>query len=107
MPEPLLRVERVSKRFGGLLAVDDGSLAVAAGGITALIGPNGAGKTTLFSLVSGFLAPSRGHIFHRRTDITPTPPPRLAPRGIARTFQTVQPVAGPRGRANIRAGAPP
>ncbi len=65
MAEPPLRVERVFKRFGGLLAVDDVSLAVEAGRITALIGPNGAGKTTLFSIISGFLPPSEGRILHR------------------------------------------
>ena len=59
MAEPLLRVENVSKRFGGLLAVDQASLTAEAGRITALIGPNGAGKTTLFSIITGFLPPSR------------------------------------------------
>ena len=105
MTEPLLRVERVSKRFGGLLAVDDASFAVAAGGITALIGPNGAGKTTLFSIISGFLAPSRGRIFHRGADITRMPPYLLARRGIVRTFQTVQPFAGLSVHENIAVGA--
>src|SRR5215510_5850097 len=70
MAEPLLRLERVGKRFGGLLAVDDVSLAIEAGHITALIGPNGAGKTTLFSIISGFQPPSAGRIFHRGADIT-------------------------------------
>ena len=60
MAEPLLAVERVSKRFGGLLALDAASLAAPAGRITGLIGPNGAGKTTLFAIISGFLRPSRG-----------------------------------------------
>src|SRR5262245_580936 len=94
MAEPLVRIERVSKRFGGLLAVDGASLAVEAGRITALIGPNGAGKTTLFSIISGFLTPSEGRIFHRDTDITGISPHLLARRGIARTFQIVQPFAG-------------
>ena len=105
MAEPLLRVERVFKRFGGLLAVDDVSLAVEAGRITALIGPNGAGKTTLFSIISGFLQPSSGRIFHRGTDITGMPPHLLARRGIARTFQTVQPFAGLTVHENIAIGA--
>ncbi len=105
MAEPLLRVERVFKRFGGLLAVDDASLAVEAGRITALIGPNGAGKTTLFSIISGFLQPSSGRIFHRGTDITGMPPHLLARRGIARTFQTVQPFAGLTVHENIAIGA--
>ena len=59
MAEPLLRVENVSKRFGGLLAVDQASLTAERGRITALIGPNGAGKTTLFSIIAGFLKPAR------------------------------------------------
>jgi branched-chain amino acid transport system ATP-binding protein len=105
MAEPLLRVEGVSKRFGGLLAVDNASFVVEPGRITALIGPNGAGKTTLFSIISGFLVPSAGRIFHRGTDITGTPPHLLARRGIARTFQIVQPFAGLSVHENIAIGA--
>jgi branched-chain amino acid transport system ATP-binding protein len=105
MAEPLLRVERVFKRFGGLLAVDNASFVVEPGRITALIGPNGAGKTTLFSIISGFLAPSAGRIFHRGTDITGMPPHLLARRGIARTFQIVQPFAGLTVHENIAIGA--
>ena len=93
MAEPLLRVERVFKRFGGLLAVDNVSFVVEPDRITALIGPNGAGKTTLFS------------IFHRGTDITGMPPHLLARRGIARTFQIVQPFAGLTVHENIAIGA--
>jgi branched-chain amino acid transport system ATP-binding protein len=104
MAEPLLRVEQVSKRFGGLLAVDKASFAVAAGRITALIGPNGAGKTTLFSIISGFLAPDGGRIIYDGADITGEPPYRLARRGIARTFQIVQPFAGLPVRENIAIG---
>src|SRR5439155_658204 len=92
MAEPLLCLQHVCKRFGGLLAVDHVSLAVEVGRITALIGPNGAGKTTLFSIISGFLAPSEGRIFHRGTDITGMPPHLLARRGIARTFHVMQAV---------------
>jgi branched-chain amino acid transport system ATP-binding protein len=103
--EPLLRVERVFKRFGGLLAVDNVSLAVEAGRITALIGPNGAGKTTLFSIISGFLPPSEGRIFHRGTDITGMPAYLVARRGIVRTFQIVQPFAGLTVHENIAIGA--
>jgi branched-chain amino acid transport system ATP-binding protein len=105
MAEPLLRVERVFKRFGGLLAVDNVSLAVEAGRITALIGPNGAGKTTLFSIISGFLPPSEGRIFHRGDDITGMPPHLVARRGIVRTFQIVQPFAGLTVHENIAIGA--
>ena len=105
MAEPLLRVERVFKRFGGLLAVDDVSLAVEAGRITALIGPNGAGKTTLFSIISGFLPPSEGRILYRGADITGMPPHLVARRGIVRTFQIVQPFAGLTVHENIAIGA--
>jgi branched-chain amino acid transport system ATP-binding protein len=105
MAEPLLRVQRVFKRFGGLLAVDDASLAVEAGRITALIGPNGAGKTTLFSVISGFLAPSEGRIFYRGADVTGLPPHLLARRGIVRTFQIVQPFADLTVHENIAIGA--
>jgi branched-chain amino acid transport system ATP-binding protein len=98
MAEPLLRIDRVCKRFGGLLAVDNASLAVEAGRITALIGPNGAGKTTLFSIISGFLPPSEGRI-------TGVPPHLLARRGIVRTFQIAQPFAGLTVHENITIGA--
>jgi branched-chain amino acid transport system ATP-binding protein len=105
MAEALLRVEQVSKRFGGLLAVDQASLTADAGRITALIGPNGAGKTTLFAIVTGFLPPSGGLIPYDGLDITGEPPHRLARRGIARTFQIVQPFAGLTVRENIAVGA--
>ncbi len=105
MAEALLRVEGVSKRFGGLLAVDDASFTAEVGRITALIGPNGAGKTTLFSIISGFLVPSAGRIRYAQSDITGTAPHKLARRGIARTFQIVQPFAGLTVRENIAVGA--
>ena len=105
MVEPLLRLERVRKRFDGLLAVDNASFAVEAGRITALIGPNGAGKTTLFSIISGFLKPSEGRIFHRGVEITGVPPHLLARRGIVRTFQVAQPFAGLTVHENIAIGA--
>jgi len=105
MPEPLLAVDRVTHRFGGLLAVNAASLSAQEGRITALIGPNGAGKTTLFSIISGFLKPSDGSIRYRGENITGEPPHRLARMGIARTFQIVQPFAGLSVRENILVGA--
>ena len=105
MAEPLLRVDAVSKRFGGLLAVDQASFTADAGRITALIGPNGAGKTTLFAIVTGFLRPSAGRIIYAGGDITGDPPHRLARRGIARTFQIVQPFAGLTVHENIAVGS--
>jgi branched-chain amino acid transport system ATP-binding protein len=105
MAEPLLRVDAVSKRFGGLRALDRASFTAVAGRITALIGPNGAGKTTLFAIISGFLPPSEGRIVYDGADITGLPPHRLARRGIARTFQIVQPFVGLTVRENIAVGA--
>jgi branched-chain amino acid transport system ATP-binding protein len=103
--EPLLRVERVSKRFGGLLALDGASFAAEHGRITALIGPNGAGKTTLFSIIAGYLPLSTGLILYDGVKITGEPPYRLARRGIARTFQIAQPFMGLTVRENIAVGA--
>jgi branched-chain amino acid transport system ATP-binding protein len=101
----MLRVENVSRRFGGLLAVNQASFAANAGCITALIGPNGAGKTTLFSIISGFLKPGDGRIAYEGTDITGEPPHKLARRGIARTFQIAQPFAGLTVQENIAVGS--
>jgi branched-chain amino acid transport system ATP-binding protein len=101
----MLRVENVSQRFGGLLAVSDVSLGVERGSITGLIGPNGAGKTTLFAIVSGFLAPSAGRILFEDRNVTGAPPHERARLGIARTFQIVQPFAGLTVAENITVGA--
>ena len=101
----MLRVEGVAKRFGGLLAVSDASLHVAEGSITGLIGPNGAGKTTLFAIVSGFIAPTAGRVLFEGQDLTREAPHVRARRGIARTFQIVQPFAGLSVRENIAVGA--
>jgi branched-chain amino acid transport system ATP-binding protein len=103
--DPLLTVDRVTRRFGGLVAVNAATLAVPTGSITAVIGPNGAGKTTLFSIISGFLKPSAGSVHYAGEDITGEPAHRLARRGIARTFQVVQPFAGLSVRDNILVGA--
>jgi len=105
MAEPLLSVERVTRRFGGLLAVNAASLTVTEGRITALIGPNGAGKTTLFSIISGFIKPNGGAVRYAGIEITGEPAHRLARRGIARTFQIVQPFVGLSVRENILVGA--
>lgn len=105
MAETFLQVDNVSKRFGGLLAVNEASFGVARGRITALIGPNGAGKTTLFSIIAGFLSPDSGRILYEGVDIGGEPPHRLARRGIARTFQIVQPFAGLTVLENIAIGA--
>jgi branched-chain amino acid transport system ATP-binding protein len=105
MSAALLSVERISKRFGGLLAVDEASLSASAGVVTGLIGPNGAGKTTLFSLISGFEKPSAGKVFFAGRNTTGLAPHDLAKAGIARTFQIVQPFGGLSVGDNIAVGA--
>jgi branched-chain amino acid transport system ATP-binding protein len=82
-----LSLERVSRRFGGLMAVDDVSLTIRGGERHAVIGPNGAGKTTLFNLVSGELACSAGQVIFAGQDVTRLKPHERAALGMARTFQ--------------------
>jgi ABC-type branched-chain amino acid transport systems, ATPase component len=101
----MLAVESLSKRFGGLLAVNRASLAVPQGAIIGLIGPNGAGKTTLFSMISGFVPPTEGRVRFEGADITGEEPHKRAQRGIGRTFQIVQPFAGLTVCENIAVGA--
>jgi branched-chain amino acid transport system permease protein len=88
--EPLLSVEGVARRFGGLLAVNDVSFELKAGEILGLIGPNGAGKSTMFNLITGVLRPDRGRISFLGVDITWRPQREIARAGIARTFQHVK-----------------
>ena len=88
---PLLEVVGLSKRFGGLQAVKDLSLAVGEGEIVALIGPNGAGKTTAFALISGFLAPDAGAVHFRGRSTLGRKPHELCALGMARTFQIMRP----------------
>jgi branched-chain amino acid transport system ATP-binding protein len=102
---PLLDVMGVSKAFGGLRAVQDVSLQVPAGSLTALIGPNGAGKTTLFALLSGFIRPDQGRVLFNGQDITGQAPHVNAALGLTRTFQIVQPFAAQTVRENIAVGA--
>ncbi|MBI3458303.1 MAG: ABC transporter ATP-binding protein [Candidatus Rokubacteria bacterium] len=90
MPQPLLEVEDVTVRFGGLAALSGVSLSVAAGEIVGLIGPNGAGKTTLFHVVTGLVRPTRGVVRFRGRPITRRAPFQISRLGIARTFQLVR-----------------
>jgi neutral amino acid transport system ATP-binding protein len=83
----LLQIDRLSKRFGGVVAVDDCTLSVAEGGITGLIGPNGSGKTTIFNLVTGFIPKDGGHVSFRDGSIDGLGPDRIYELGIGRTFQ--------------------
>ena len=86
----LLEVDKVTKRFGGLVAVNAVSFSVAEGEILGIIGPNGAGKTTLFSVISGFTPPSEGGIRFAGEDIVGVSPDKLVRRGLIRSFQVVQ-----------------
>ena len=83
----MIAIEEISKRFGGIVAVDRCSFRIETGTITGLIGPNGAGKTTLFNIVAGFLAPTGGRILLDGKDITGLAPHRRFHLGLVRTFQ--------------------
>ena len=86
----MLRVEGLTKRFGGLVAVNGVSFEVPAGQVMSIVGPNGAGKTTVFNLITGVLPPDRGEIFLSGKRITGWPPHKLAAHGIGRTFQNIR-----------------
>lgn len=86
----ILEVVGATRRFGGLVAVNDVSFSVAATGVTAVIGPNGAGKTTLFNLISGAISPSAGAVRLAGEDVTGLRPEQKAARGLVRTFQLVK-----------------
>ena len=101
----MLEVRGLTKRFGGLKAVDGLDLDVAAGSITALLGPNGAGKTTSFAMVAGFIRPDAGTVRFDGADITGWRADRIAAAGMVRTFQITQPFAGLSVAENIRVGA--
>ena len=86
----MLRVEHLTKRFGGLIAVNDVTFDVARGQVVSVVGPNGAGKTTLFNLITGIARPDDGKVTFDGRDITGTEPHRLAQMGIGRTFQNIR-----------------
>jgi len=92
--EPVLRLEKLTVAFGGLVAVDSVSFDIAPGEILGLIGPNGAGKTTVFNAVSGYNKPTRGRVSYLGQDVTGRQPYALAAMGIGRTFQIVKPFSG-------------
>jgi len=100
---PLLKLENVTKRFGGLVAVDDVSLEVKHGEIIAIVGPNGAGKTTLFNVINGVYPLDSGKI-HFEGDITNLPAFKRAPLGIGRTFQIPRPFGSASVRENVAIG---
>src|SRR5438477_716005 len=86
----LLSIRHVTRRLGGIVAIDDVSLDVQAGQIVGLIGPNGAGKTTLFNVITRLYKPDSGTLEFAGRSLLRTPPHRIVRRGIARTFQTVE-----------------
>jgi branched-chain amino acid transport system ATP-binding protein len=86
----MLDLQRLSIAFGGVRAVDEVSLSVAAGMVFSIIGPNGAGKTSLFNLISGIYPPLDGRVCLAGEDVTGLPPDHLARRGLSRTFQNLQ-----------------
>jgi branched-chain amino acid transport system ATP-binding protein len=86
----MLSVEHVTRRFGGIVAVDDVSLDVNEGEIVGMIGPNGAGKTTMFNLITRLYRPDEGEIAFEGDSLLKTPPHGIVKRGIARTFQNVE-----------------
>ncbi len=102
---PLLAVENLSKNFGGVQAVRDVSFELREGEIVGLIGPNGAGKTTLINLVTGVLPVSGGRVLYQGADVTGQRPYQAARRGLARTFQIVQPFPAMTVQENVMAGA--
>jgi len=101
----LLEVDAVTKRFGGLVAVSRFSLTVGANEIVGLIGPNGAGKTTVFHLLSGFHTPTEGAIRFKGASVVGAKPHAICRRGLARTFQIVQPFVNLSVLDNVMVGA--
>ena len=102
---PLLEVSGLGKRFGGLVAVNALDLGVSEGEIVGLIGPNGAGKTTAFHLIAGFHAPTSGTVRFKGESVMGLKPHAICRRGLARTFQIVQPFAGLSALENVMIGA--
>jgi branched-chain amino acid transport system ATP-binding protein len=102
---PILQLNAVSKSFGGIQALRQVSVALQEGQIAALIGPNGAGKTTLVNLITGVQRASAGQIMFRGQDVTTQRPFQAARRGLARTFQIVQPFPRMSVIENVAAGA--
>src|SRR6202163_660268 len=84
---PVLSIEHIAVRFGGLVAISDMNFIVNEGEVVSLIGPNGAGKTTAFNVITGFLRPSRGEVRYRGTSLKNLKPHEVTSLGLARTFQ--------------------
>jgi branched-chain amino acid transport system ATP-binding protein len=102
---PLLRCENVTKRFGGLVAVDDMTFEIAHGEMLAIVGPNGAGKTTMFNLINGVFPADEGKIWFDGVDVTDYPAYKRAHLGMGRTFQIPRPFGSATVQENIAIGA--
>ena len=88
---PLLKIQQITKTFGGIKALKDVSFDVHEGEILGIIGPNGSGKTTVVNCITGFIKKTAGRVFFRERDITNTPPHKIADMGVTRTFQIMRP----------------
>ncbi|WP_027187685.1 ABC transporter ATP-binding protein [Desulfovibrio cuneatus] len=104
-PTTSLELVNATRRFGGIVAVNDLSFKVPQGTICGLIGPNGAGKTTVFNLISGFYTPTSGKILFEGEDITGNPPHIVCRKGIARTFQNIRLFSSASSLQNVMVGA--
>ncbi|MFV9675693.1 MAG: ABC transporter ATP-binding protein [Anaerolineales bacterium] len=102
---PLLEVNGITKRFGGLVAVSDLSLRINEGEILGLIGPNGAGKTTAFNVISGYYHPEEGEVYFEEKKITSLRPDQICKLGLTRTFQVVKPFPQLSVHRNVMVGA--
>ena len=105
MGELVLKVDKIRKQFGGLVAVNDISFDIHAGKIIGLIGPNGAGKSTTFNLITGVLSKSSGQVTYRGQDITSLPTRDISRQGMARTFQHVKMISDMTVLENVALGA--
>lgn len=103
--EPLLEARRLTRRFQGLVSVDDVSFTLARDEVLGLVGPNGAGKTTLINLISGALATDEGEVWFQGIRVDGLPPYRRARLGIGRTFQVMKPFPGLSVLENVTVGA--
>jgi len=101
----LLKLERITKRFGGLIAVNEFDLEIREGESIGIVGPNGSGKTTLYNVISGVYAPEEGRVFFEGQEITFLPPYRRAHLGLGRTFQISRPFGSATVRENVAVGA--
>jgi len=101
----LLVLENITKRFGGIVAVDNVSLTIRRRELVGIIGPNGAGKTTLFNIINGVYKPDTGRIIFDGIDITDMPPYKRVELGLARTFQIPRPWGALTVRENVAVGA--